>query len=134
MHIISAQNTHQRPSLRSNFQNFLGGGPPNTPSGRGSPPPTPTPVSALRASKCPYRPLAPCPFQILAGALLNKLGRPHIPNATYQVPRSLALGFWRRRFLKGFYHIWAWRPSWSCDQEHLNKLLFPRPKESPYEI
>ena len=35
---------------------------------------------------------------------------------------------------KGFYHIWAWRPSWSCDQDHLNKLLFPHPKESPYEI
>ena len=32
-----------------------------------------------------------------------------------------------------FYHIWAWRLSWSCDQVHLNKLLFPRPKESPYE-
>ena len=26
------------------------------------------------------------------------------------------------------------RPSWSCDQDHLNKLLFPCPKESPYEI
>ena len=25
---------------------------------------------------------------------------PHIPNATYQVPRSLASWFWRRRFLK----------------------------------
>ena len=24
--------------------------------------------------------------------------------------------FQRRRYLKGFYHIWAWRPSWSCDQ------------------
>ena len=23
-----------------------------------------------------------------------------------------------KRFLKGFYHIWAWRPSWSCDQHH----------------
>ena len=34
---------------------------------------------------------------------------------------------------QGFYHIWAWRPSWSCDQDHLNRLLFPRPKESPYE-
>ena len=41
---------------------------------------------------------------------------------TYQVPRSSALWFWRRRFFKGFYHIWAWRPSWSCDQDHLNKL------------
>ena len=59
---------------------------------------------------------------------------PHNPNATYQVQRSSAFWFWRRRFLKGFYHIWAWRPSWKCDQDHLNKLLFPRPKESPYEI
>ena len=54
---------------------------------------------------------------------LNKLNRPHIPDATYQVPRSPAFWFWRRRFLKGFYHIWAWRPSWSCDQDHLNKLF-----------
>ena len=30
-------------------------------------------------------------------------------------------------FFKGFYHIWAWRPSWSCDMDHLYKLLFPRP-------
>ena len=52
------------------FQKFLGGGPPNPPCGRGSPPTTPTPVSPLRALKCPYRPLAPCPFQLLAGALL----------------------------------------------------------------
>ena len=64
---------------------------------------------------------------------LNKLGGPHIPNATYQVPRLLAFLFWGR-FLKGFYHIWAWPPSWSCVQDHLNKLLFPNPKVSPYEI
>ena len=32
--------------------------------------------------------------------------------------------FWRRRFLKSFYHIWAWRPSWSCDQHHVNKFSF----------
>ena len=44
-----------------------------------------------------------------------KLGRPYIPNATYQVPRSSAFWFWRRIFLKDFYQIWAWRPSWSCD-------------------
>ena len=24
-----------------------------------------------------------------------------------------------------FYHIWAWRPSWSCDQHHINKFSFP---------
>ena len=27
---------------------------------------------------------------------------PRVPNATYQATRSLALWFWRRRFLKGF--------------------------------
>ena len=25
----------------------------------------------------------------------------------------------RRRFLKGFYHMWAWQPSWSWDQHHV---------------
>ena len=61
--------------------------------------------------------------------ILNKLDRPYIPNATYQVPRSLAFRFWRI-FLKGFYHIWAWWPSCSCDEDHLNKLSFPHPRES----
>ena len=26
---------------------------------------------------------------------------------------------------KGFYHIWAWWPSWSCDPDVGNKLSFP---------
>ena len=26
---------------------------------------------------------------------------------------------------QGFYHIWAWQPSWSCDLDHLYKLSFP---------
>ena len=30
----------------------------------------------------------------------------------------------------GFYHIWAWGPSWSCDQDHLSKLSFPHPIEA----
>ena len=33
-----------------------------------------------------------------------------------------------------FYHIWAWRPSWSYDHDHLKKLLFPWPMEAPYKI
>ena len=37
-------------------------------------------------------------------------------------------------FLKGFYHIWAWRPSWSCDPDAGNKLSFPLPKEAPHKI
>ena len=35
---------------------------------------------------------------------------------------------------KGFYHIWVWRPSWSCDRDHLYKLSFHLPKEAPHEI
>ena len=27
-------------------------------------------------------------------------------------------------FLKGFYHIWAWQASWSCDHYHINKFSF----------
>ena len=26
---------------------------------------------------------------------------------------------------EGFYHTWAWRPSWSCDLKYLHKLWFP---------
>ena len=40
----------------------------------------------------------------------------------------------RRRFLKGFYHIWAWPASWSCDPDAANKLSFPLPKEAPHKI
>ena len=29
---------------------------------------------------------------------------------------------------KGFYHIWAWRPSWLCNMDHLYKLSFPFPR------
>ena len=36
--------------------------------------------------------------------------------------------------LKGFYHIWASQPSWSCDLYHLHKLSFKFPKEDSHEI
>ena len=36
-------------------------------------------------------------------------------------------------FLKVFYHIWGWRPSWSCVQDAANKLSFPVPKEVPHK-
>ena len=32
-----------------------------------------------------------------------------------------------KRYLKGFYHIWAWRPSWSFDLDAASKLSFPYP-------
>ena len=36
----------------------------------------------------------------------------------------------QRRFLKGFYHKWAWRPSWSCDPDAASKLSFLLHKEA----
>ena len=42
--------------------------------------------------------------------------------------------FWRRRFLKGFYHIWAWRPSWPCDLDFLYTHWFPLPIDASYKI
>ena len=38
------------------------------------------------------------------------------------------------KIFKGFNHIWTWWPSWSCDLDHLYKLLFPLPKEAPHKI
>ena len=35
---------------------------------------------------------------------------------------------------KDFYHIWAWRPYWSCDMDHLNKLSFLHAMEDTNEI
>ena len=49
-------------------------------------------------------------------------------HAKFQDLRTSGSG--REDFL-GFYHIWAWQPSWSCDMGHLYKLLFPLPKEAP---
>ena len=31
-------------------------------------------------------------------------------------------------FRRVFYHIWAWRPSWSLDPDATNKILFPYPR------
>ena len=39
-----------------------------------------------------------------------------------------------KHHFKGFYYIWAWRPSWSCDPNATNELLFPVPKEAPHKI
>ena len=39
-------------------------------------------------------------------------------------------GFGEDLLFKAFYPLWAWRPSWSCDLDGLNKLSFSRPKEA----
>ena len=35
---------------------------------------------------------------------------------------------------KGFYHIWAWRPSWLCEPDAANKFSFTIPIEAPHKI
>ena len=62
-----------------------------------------------------------------------------VTDATFQVLWKSVRRFWRRRFLKGFNHIWAWRPSWSCDPHAANKLSSPPPppplpNEAPHKI
>ena len=47
---------------------------------------------------------------------------------------KLAFWFQRRRFLNGFYHIWAWQPFWSCDPDVAKKTSIPLSIEDPYEI
>ena len=71
---------------------------------------------------------------LLKGHHLYKLCWAGVLKATYQVSWKSGNWFRRRRFLKGFYHIWAWLPSWSCDLDHLYKLWFPLPKEAPHKI
>ena len=39
-----------------------------------------------------------------------------------------------KKTVKGFYHIRAWWPFWSCDLYHLYKLSFPLPTETPHKI
>ena len=35
---------------------------------------------------------------------------------------------WPSRFLSGFYHIWAWQPSWSCDLDFaISNFRLPYP-------
>ena len=36
--------------------------------------------------------------------------------------------------MKGFYHIWAWWPSWSCDLDFLYTHWFPLPIDASYKI
>ena len=65
---------------------------------------------------------------------LNKLWQAGVTNATYQVSWKSVHRFRRRRFLKGFYHIWAWWPSWRCDHHRVNKFSFPNTWKLMYKI
>ena len=43
-------------------------------------------------------------------------------------------GFGKKKFFSGFYHIWAWQPSWSCDLDFTIKLSSPLPMDAPHKI
>ena len=55
-------------------------------------------------------------------------------NASCQVSLKSVHWFLRRRFLKGFYHIWAWRPSWSCDLDYLYTHWLLHPIDASHKI
>ena len=65
------------------------------------------------------KPLSLCPFVARFKTISLKYDFKHILNDFIPV-----YWFWRRRFLKGLYYIWAWWPSLSCDPDPANKLLF----------
>ena len=44
------------------------------------------------------------------------------------------LGSVEKDFVKGFYYIWVWRLSWSCDQDHFYNFMSPLLKEAPHKI
>ena len=39
-----------------------------------------------------------------------------------------------KKIFEGFYHIWAWRPSWISDQNHFSYFSFPQYLDATYEI
>ena len=43
-------------------------------------------------------------------------------------------GFWTEDFLKCFKHIWAWQPSWPCDQHYADEFSFPCPYKLTFKI
>ena len=53
---------------------------------------------------------------------------------TYAKIQPKASSVLEKTIFKGFYHIWAWRPSWSMDRDHFSNFSFPQPKKVPYEI
>ena len=57
--------------------------------------------------------------------------RPQYYISCHKVTGPLVL---EKKIFEGFLPLWAWRPSWSCEPDPANKLLFPYPTEAPYEI
>ena len=71
-------------------------------------------------------------IKVTKGHYVNKLDRIHQSCiASFKVTGHLVPD---RKIFKGFYCIWAWQPSWSCDPDLMNKLLFDQTMEAPHII
>ena len=63
--------------------------------------------------------------------ILTNYYRPESPmfNAKFRGNRST----WSGDDFEGFYHVWAWRSSWSCYPDAANKLSFPLSMEVGFD-
>ena len=52
------------------------------------------------------------------------------------IPNFVKIGLpaQEKKILSVFYHIWAWRPSWSCDLDFAIKLSLPIPMNAAHKI
>ena len=62
-------------------------------------------------------------------AWLFRLGSAVRPWLSYPTSHN-ASSVLEKLIFKGFYHIWAWQPSWSMDGNYVSNLLFPCPREA----
>ena len=47
---------------------------------------------------------------------------------------DIGLPVLEKKVFKGFNHIWAWRPSWSCDLDYLYIHWFPLSIDASYKV
>ena len=61
--------------------------------------------------------------------MLHTKFRENRPGPRCYIPSFVKIGLpVLEKIFEGFYHIRAWRPSWSCDPDAANKLSFPLPR------
>ena len=87
------------------------------------------PYKCIRKQTWPCRKKVKC--QCMTIILATLVDRPRWLMQRFSPKASSVL---EKKIFKGFYHIWAWRPSWSTNRDRFSNLLFPLSKEAPYEI
>ena len=89
------------------------------------------PYKCIRKQTWPFRKKVKCQCMTI---ILATLVDPLSPMIYANIQPQSILSVLEKKIFKGFYHIWAWRPFWSTNRKHFSNLLFPLPKEAPYEI